>query len=104
MTYLRQPPTSEESATALDLLGMDPNDVRCAYCGDSSTEWDHLRRLVLNRRPTGHISEVRHAVALRGMIPDSRVPMRRSFKSRVTNVLKEATKYQRLECAGFARV
>jgi hypothetical protein len=51
-------PTKEEILEALDVLKMDPTDVRCAYCGDKSTEWDHLRPLVLNQRPTGYISEI----------------------------------------------
>ena len=41
---------------------MDPLDVRCAYCGDSKSEWDHLRPLVLKRRPTGYISEIANLV------------------------------------------
>ena len=36
---------------------MDASDVRCAYCGDPATEWDHLNAIVRNRRPTGYISE-----------------------------------------------
>ncbi len=55
-------PTAEEIAEALDLLGMIPDDLRCAYCGDEATEWDHLRPLVLNRRPTGYISEIANLV------------------------------------------
>jgi hypothetical protein len=51
-------PTAEEILEALTILGMVPEDVRCAYCGDQSTEWDHLRPLVHNRRPTGFISEI----------------------------------------------
>lgn len=56
------PPSSEEIAQALQILGMDPNDVRCAYCGDRSSEWDHLRPLVIKRRPTGYISEIGNLV------------------------------------------
>lgn len=56
------PPSVEEIEQALTILGMDPTDVRCAYCGDKATEWDHLRPLVLNRRPTGFISEIHNLV------------------------------------------
>jgi hypothetical protein len=56
------PPTLEEIEQALTLLGMDPADVRCAYCGDKSSEWDHLRPLVLKHRPTGFISEIANLV------------------------------------------
>lgn len=56
------PPTAEEIAEALALLAIEPADVRCAYCGDPSSEWDHLRPLVLNHRPTGFISEIANLV------------------------------------------
>ncbi len=55
-------PTLEEIEKALNILGMDASDVRCAYCGDNMTEWDHLRPLVLNHRPTGFISEIANLV------------------------------------------
>lgn len=55
-------PTVEEIEAALSVLGMSHHDVRCAYCGDRSTEWDHLRPLVLNRRPTGYVSEIANLV------------------------------------------
>jgi hypothetical protein len=51
-------PSPEEIERALSILGMEATDVRCAYCGDPSTEWDHLRPLVIDRRPTGYISEL----------------------------------------------
>src|SRR5689334_15042184 len=49
--------TNEEVQTALSILGM-LESVRCAYCGDAYTEWDHLRPLVLGKKPTGYISEI----------------------------------------------
>ncbi len=55
-------PTPEEIAEALGILGMSPTTVRCAYCGDTSSEWDHLRPLVVKRRPTGFISEIANLV------------------------------------------
>lgn len=55
-------PSVEEIAEALCILGMQPSDVRCAYCGDRATEWDHLRPLVVKRRPTGFISEIANLV------------------------------------------
>jgi hypothetical protein len=55
-------PTVEEIAEALSILQLDPLDLRCAYCGDKASEWDHLRPLVLNRRPTGFISEIANLV------------------------------------------
>jgi hypothetical protein len=55
-------PTLDEIEQALRILGMTPEDVRCAYCGDPNTEWDHLRPLVVKRRPTGYISEIGNLV------------------------------------------
>ena len=55
-------PSEDEVFTALRILQIDPEDLRCAYCGDKSTEWDHLRPLVSKRRPTGFISEIANLV------------------------------------------
>ncbi len=55
-------PTIEEIDQALVILGMEPGNVRCAYCGDGATEWDHLRPLVKDLRPTGYISEIANLV------------------------------------------
>src|SRR5687768_4986894 len=55
-------PTEAEVIEALAVLGMLPTDVRCAYCGDASSEWDHLRPLVVNQKPTGFISEIANLV------------------------------------------
>lgn len=56
------PPTHDEIEHALKILGMTENDVRCAYCGDRASEWDHLRPLVIKRRPTGYVSEIANLV------------------------------------------
>jgi hypothetical protein len=56
------PPTEAEIEQALSILGIDPKDLRCAYCGDNATEWDHLRALVEARRPTGFITEIANLV------------------------------------------
>jgi hypothetical protein len=55
-------PTAAEIADALEILCMRPDDVRCSYCGDLWTEWDHLRPHVVGRRPTGYISEIGNLV------------------------------------------
>jgi hypothetical protein len=39
-------PSDAEVAEALNILGMVPENVECAYCGDPVTEWDHLRPIV----------------------------------------------------------
>jgi hypothetical protein len=55
-------PTAREVAEALEILHMRADDVRCSYCGDVASEWDHLRPLVVGRRPTGYISEIGNLV------------------------------------------
>jgi len=55
-------PSPEEIEKALDLLGMTPDTMECAYCGDRNTEWDHFRPLVADKKPTGYISEIRNLV------------------------------------------
>jgi hypothetical protein len=66
------PPTIDEIEEALAIFGMDPTDVRCAYCGDKATEWDHLRPLVAKRRPTGFISEIANLVPACGKCNQSK--------------------------------
>jgi hypothetical protein len=66
------PPTHDEIEEALRILGMGPDDVRCAYCGDRASEWDHLRPLVQKRRPTGYISEIANLVPACGKCNQSK--------------------------------
>lgn len=56
------PPTEAEELEALSILGIDPANIQCAYCGDTSTEWDHLRPLITNQQPTGFITEIANLV------------------------------------------
>lgn len=55
-------PSNDQVKKALELLGMTHESFQCAYCGVTATEWDHLRPLVLNKRPTGYISEIHNLV------------------------------------------
>ncbi len=55
-------PTEQDVVDSLGILQLDPADLRCAYCGDKYSEWDHLRPLVVDQRPTGYISEIRNLV------------------------------------------
>lgn len=65
-------PSPEEIEEVLAIFEMEPTDVRCAYCGDKSSEWDHLRPLVLNKRPTGYISEIANLVPACGKCNQSK--------------------------------
>jgi hypothetical protein len=55
-------PTAEQIRTVLKILAMDPLDLRCSYCGDKATEWDHLRPLVKHGKPTGYPSSIHNLV------------------------------------------
>jgi 5-methylcytosine-specific restriction endonuclease McrA len=66
------PPTPEEEREALEILGMKGDDVRCAYCGDKSTEWDHLRALIKDQKPTGYITEIANLVPACGKCNQSK--------------------------------
>ena len=65
-------PTEDEIQRALAVLGMTPADVVCTYCGDPSTEWDHLEPIVSNKRPTGYISEISNLVPACGKCNQSK--------------------------------
>ncbi|NRQ50411.1 HNH endonuclease [Aeromicrobium sp. YC3-14] len=54
-------PTKEQVEEALHILGMH-DGPECAYCGDPMSEWDHLRPLIVDKQPTGHISEIHNLV------------------------------------------
>ena len=51
---------------------MDVRDVRCVYCGDISTEWDHLNPLVKDKKPTGYVSELANLVPACGKCNQSK--------------------------------
>jgi len=55
-------PREEEIREALNILEMSPDRMECVYCGDSYSEWDHLRPLVSGQKPTGFITEIRNLV------------------------------------------
>ena len=51
-----------EEAEALSILGMARPHLVCSYCGDPTSEWDHLFPLVRNKQPTGFLHEIRNLV------------------------------------------
>lgn len=64
------PPTHDQIDQALGILGMV--EAVCAYCGGVATEWDHLRPLVVNKQPTGYISEIHNLVPACGKCNQSK--------------------------------
>lgn len=55
-------PTEEQIAECLRILGLNAQNLKCAYCGDQYTEWDHLRPIVKNKKPTGYITDIYNLV------------------------------------------
>lgn len=65
-------PTNEQVKQALKILGMDHDNFQCAYCGSNATEWDHLRPLVKDKKPTGYVSEIYNLVPACGKCNQSK--------------------------------
>ena len=65
-------PTEENIREALEILGMTQETFQCSYCGDTATEWDHLRPLVKDKKPTGYISEIHNLVPACGKCNQSK--------------------------------
>jgi len=65
-------PTNEQVKEALSILGMDHDSFECSYCGSVASEWDHLRPLVLNKKPTGYVSEIHNLVPACGKCNQSK--------------------------------
>jgi 5-methylcytosine-specific restriction endonuclease McrA len=65
-------PTEQEELDAIRILGMQTGDIRCAYCGDPSTEWDHLHPIIEGREPTGYITEIANLVPACGKCNQSK--------------------------------
>ncbi|MGV8856949.1 HNH endonuclease signature motif containing protein [Rhodoglobus sp.] len=65
------PPNSSQIDGALKVLDME-DSVTCAYCGDPASEWDHLRPLVVDKKPTGYISEIQNLVPACGKCNQSK--------------------------------
>lgn len=65
-------PTEEEIEDVLITLGMNKENIQCAYCGDTYTEWDHFYPLIKNKMPTGYISEIHNLVPACGKCNQSK--------------------------------
>jgi len=65
-------PSEEEVLEALQILQINPDHQTCAYCGDTATEWDHLRPLVSGQKPTGFITEIANLVPACGKCNQSK--------------------------------
>ena len=65
-------PTESEIREALKILEQNEDDVRCVYCGDKKTEWDHLHPLIINKKHTGYITEIANLVPACGKCNQSK--------------------------------
>ena len=65
-------PKEDEIKENLRILNLNPENLTCAYCGSISTEWDHLRPLVKDQKPTGYISEIYNLVPACGKCNQSK--------------------------------
>ena len=65
-------PTDAEIKKALQVLEQKEDDVRCVYCGDKKTEWDHLHPLIIGKKPTGYITEIANLVPACGKCNQSK--------------------------------
>lgn len=65
-------PAHEEVEDVLQTLGMDKENIACAYCGDPHTEWDHFRPLIKDKLPTGYITEIHNLVPCCGKCNQSK--------------------------------
>ena len=65
-------PSAEEMTRAISILGMSEDDVRCAYCGDRATEWDHLMPLIDGKKPTGYITDIYNLIPACGKCNQSK--------------------------------
>ena len=65
-------PSADQVREALETLEMSADRYACSYCGDTATEWDHLRPLVKDKKPTGYISEIHNLVPACGKCNQSK--------------------------------
>jgi hypothetical protein len=65
-------PADDEVLEALAILEMSADNIRCAYCGDKNTEWDHLRPIIRGKKPTGYITEIANLVPACGKCNQSK--------------------------------
>ena len=66
------PPSELELGDAFSLLNLNEDDLRCVYCGDPSTEWDHFYPVMRNGQPTGYLTRIQNLVPACGKCNQSK--------------------------------
>ena len=84
------PPSESDVKEALGVLGMNEKTICCCYCGDKSSEWDHFRPLIVDKRATGYISEIQNLVPSCGKCNQSKG--NKPWKSWMTGTAKKSPK------------
>ena len=64
--------TDTQYLECLAVLGQDPTDLSCSYCGIRATEWDHFRPIVENKWPSGYITDIYNLVPACGKCNQSK--------------------------------
>jgi hypothetical protein len=66
-------PTEMEIDKALSFFNQQRgSELACVYCGDPATEWDHLRPLIKDKKPTGEYTQIRNLVPACGKCNQSK--------------------------------
>lgn len=65
-------PSELELANAFSLLKLDADDLRCVYCGNTSTEWDHFFPVMREGQPTGYLTRIQNLVPACGKCNQSK--------------------------------
>lgn len=65
-------PSEPDVEEALRILGIDRKNITCVYCGNKSTEWDHLNPIIRDKKPTGYITEIANLVPACGKCNQSK--------------------------------
>lgn len=50
-------PTQDEIKRVKAFFSVD-DGLRCAYCSDPATEWDHFHPLIKDKKPSGYVTEI----------------------------------------------
>ena len=65
-------PSEEEKNKIYQIFELNPQDLRCVYCNDTATEWDHFRPIIFDKRSTGYFTEIYNLVPACGKCNQSK--------------------------------
>ena len=66
-------PSDEDIDKVLSTLGQQNEKVlKCAYCGDKASEWDHFIAVTNKKKPSGYITEINNLIPSCGKCNQSR--------------------------------